>query len=267
MIDLSGMRALVTGAGRGIGRATALRLAAAGADVAVLDRDLDSRTAVTDEPGDPTTKAVEALGRRSIGVQADLTDEGAAHAAVAQVAAEWGGLDIVVSIAGGSVTPYERSAASTIPTSDIATHLAVNLMATVHVCQAAAPLLRASAAAGGRPAIVTTSTISCTKVMPGGRLAGYALAKAAVTHYTLSLAEELGPEGIRVNAVAPGYTMTERVRAESAVTGFAEKAGDVTLRRLATPDDIADAFLYLAAPLSGYVTGQVLEVDGGTHLR
>jgi 3-oxoacyl-[acyl-carrier protein] reductase len=267
MIDLSGMRALVTGAGRGIGRATALRLASAGADVAVVDRDLESGAEVSDDPGEPTVKAVAALGRRAIGVAADLTDETAAHAAVARVAAEWGGLDLLLCIAGGAVTPYERSAASSIPVEDVRVMLDLNLMATLYVCQAAVPLLRESARAGGRPAIVTTSTISATKLMPAGMSSGYAIAKAAVTHYSRALAEELGPEGIRVNAVAPGYTMTERVRAASVVTGFAEKAGDVALRRLAEPEDIADAFLYLASPLAGYVTGQVLEVDGSTRLR
>jgi 3-oxoacyl-[acyl-carrier protein] reductase len=267
MIDLSGLRALVTGAGRGIGRAAALRLAEAGADVAVVDRNLESGAEVAADPGEPTVKAVAALGRRSIGVAADLTDEAAARGAVDRVAAEWGGLDLLVCIAGGSVAPYERSAASTIPVADVRAMLDLNLMATLYVCQQAVPLLKDSARAGGSPAIVTTSTISATKVMPHGMASGYAIAKAAVTHYTRALAEELGPEGIRVNAVAPGYTMTERVRAASAVTGFAEKAGDVALRRLAEPDDIADAYVYLASPLSGYVTGQVLEVDGATRLR
>jgi NAD(P)-dependent dehydrogenase (short-subunit alcohol dehydrogenase family) len=266
VVDLHGMRALVTGAGRGIGRATALRLADAGADVAVVDRNLESQAEVTDSPDEPTVAAVTALGRRSVGVTADLTDEAAARGAVDRVVAEWDGLDLLVNVAGGAITPFARSAASVIPTADLRLLLDVNLMATVHLCQQAAPALRASAAAGRSPAIVNTTSLSATGVMPGGTLSGYALSKAAVAHYTRSLAEDLGPDGVRVNAVAPGYTMTERVRADSVSTGFAEKAADSALRRLATPEDIADAFLYLASPLAAYVTGQVLPVDGATRL-
>ncbi|BBG02616.1 MULTISPECIES: SDR family NAD(P)-dependent oxidoreductase [Pseudonocardia] len=265
-IDLTGVRALVTGAGRGIGRATALRLAECGADVAVLDRNPDSRAEVSDDDGEPTAQVVAALGRRGLGIRADLTDRSAARAAVDRVVAEWGGLDVVVAVAGGAITPFARSAASEIPVSDVRTLLEVNLMTTIHVCQAAVPALRASAAAGGAPSIVTTSSLSASGVMPGGTLSGYALAKAAVVHYTRSLAEELGPEGIRVNAVAPGYTMTERVRAESVHTGFAEKAADSALRRLGTPEDVADAYVYLVSPMAAYVTGQILAVDGATRL-
>lgn len=264
-IELTGMRALVTGAGRGIGRATALRLAEAGADVAVVDRNLDSQTEVTDSPEDPTVEAGAALGRRAFGVQADLSDEVAARGAVDRVVAEWAGLDVLVNVAGGAITPFPRSAATVIPIDDLRLLLDVNLMSTVYLCQQAAPALRA-AAAGRSPAIVNTGSLSAIGVMPGGTLSGYALAKAAVAHYTRSLAEELGPEGVRVNAVAPGYTMTERVRADSASTGFAEKANDSALRRLATPEDVADAFVYLASPLSAYVTGQILSVDGATRL-
>ena len=267
IVDLSGMRALVTGAGRGIGRATALRLADCGADIAVVDRNLESQAEVTDSPEEPTVKAVAALGRRAIGVQADLTDEVAARGAVDRVVAEWGGLDLLINIAGGAITPFTRSAATVIPMEDLRLLLDINLMATVYLCQQAAPALRASAAEGRNPAIVNTTSLSATGVMPGGTLSGYALSKAAVVHYTRSLAEELGPDGVRANAVAPGYTMTERVRADSASTGFAEKAADSALRRLATPEDIADAFVYLASPLSAYVTGQILPVDGATRLR
>jgi NAD(P)-dependent dehydrogenase (short-subunit alcohol dehydrogenase family) len=266
VVDLNGTRALVTGAGRGIGRATALRLAGAGADVAVVDRNLESQAEVTDSPDEPTVTAVAALGRRSMGVAADLTDEVAARGAVDRVVAEWGGLDLLINVAGGAITPFTRSAASVMPMEDLRLLLDVNLMATVYLCQQAVPALRSSAGGGRSPAIVNTSSLSAEGVMPGGTLSGYALAKAAVAHYTRSLAEELGPEGVRVNAVAPGYTMTERVRADSVSTGFAAKANDSALRRLAMPEDIADAFLYLASPLSGYVTGQILSVDGATRL-
>jgi NAD(P)-dependent dehydrogenase (short-subunit alcohol dehydrogenase family) len=104
IVDLSGMRALVTGAGRGIGRATALRLAECGADIAVVDRNLESQSEVTDAPEEPTVKAVAALGRRVIGVQADLTNEVSARGAVDRVVAEWGRVPAAVAVASGSAT-------------------------------------------------------------------------------------------------------------------------------------------------------------------
>jgi NAD(P)-dependent dehydrogenase (short-subunit alcohol dehydrogenase family) len=154
IVDLSGMRALVTGAGRGIGRATALRLAECGADIAIVDRNLQSQAEVTKTPEEPTVKAVAALGRRAIGVQADLTDEIEARGAVDRVVVEWGGLDLLVNIAGGAITPIARSAATVMPLEDLRRLLDINLMATVYLCQQAAPALRASAAEGRRPAIV-----------------------------------------------------------------------------------------------------------------
>ncbi len=264
---LTGLRAAVTGAARGIGRATALRLAELGADVAVLDINLRPTAEGHRDDAEQTTTAIERLGRRTVGEQVDLTDERAAHSAIHRIVREWDGLDLLVTIAGGAITPYERSAPSAIPAADIRTCLDVNLMTTVYACQAAAPVLVRSAEHGLPAAIVTMSSLSAGGVLPGGMLSGYALSKAAVAHYTRSLAEELGPLGVRVNAVAPGYVMTARIRANSAVTGFADKAADSALRRLAEPGDIADAVAYLASPMAGYITGQVLPVDGATRLN
>jgi len=261
--ELDGYRAIVTGAGRGIGRSVALRLAEAGADVAVVDIDLESGKSIPGEADEPTTEAIIALGRRSLGIQADLTDETAAARVVATVEDAWGGFDIVANIAGGAITPYPRSNASTIPLEDIRHLLDVNLMSSVAMCQAAIPVLRRSE----HPAIVNTTSLSAAVVYPGGFLSGYAMSKIALGYYTRALAEEVGPEGIRVNAVAPGYTMTGRVRANSVDTGLAEKAQDVALRRLGEPEDIADGVLFLASTRSSYITGHTLAIDGQTRVK
>jgi NAD(P)-dependent dehydrogenase (short-subunit alcohol dehydrogenase family) len=262
-VQLEGVRAIVTGAGRGIGRAVALRLAEGGADVAVVDIDLESGKGIRGEADEPTTELITALGRRSLGIQADLTDPTAATRIVSTVTDAWGGVDVVANIAGGAITPFARSNASTIPVEDIRHILDVNLMSAIYMCQAAVPALRASS----RAAIVNTTSLSASVAHPDGMLAGYGMSKIALGYYTRALAEELGRDGIRVNAVAPGYTMTGRVRASSVDTGFADKAADVALRRLAEPDDIANGVLFLASRESAYITGHTLAIDGQTRVR
>jgi NAD(P)-dependent dehydrogenase (short-subunit alcohol dehydrogenase family) len=256
--------ALVTGAGRGIGRACAVRLAAAGADVAVLDLDLRSGARYAGEPDGVTTDDIEAHGRRGLGVQVDLTDREAARAAVERVAAELGRLDVVVNVAGGAITPYARSKPSLTTPEDFQTLIDVNLMSTIHVCQAAIPHLRA--AGGG--AIVNTASTAAFTVFPDGSNSAYAMTKAAVAHWSRHLAAELGPDGIRVNMIAPGITLTGRVVEESAQTGHADRAiSEVPLRRLGQPDDVARVVEFLATDLSGFVTGRCLPVDGGWVLN
>ncbi|MCU1482557.1 MAG: hypothetical protein JWQ19_3343 [Subtercola sp.] len=261
--ELQGLRAIVTGAGRGIGRAVALRLAELGADIVVVDIDLASGRSIEGEANDPTTEAVEALGRRALGIEADLTDETSGQRIVDQVVAEWGGFDILANIAGGAITPFERSSASVIPIADIRRIFDVNLMSAIYLCQAAVPVLRNSNAAS----IVNITSLSALGTPPEGKLTGYGMSKIALGYFTRSLAEDVGPDGIRVNSVSPGYTLTGRVKANSVETGFASKANDAALRRLAEPADIADAVAFLAGPRSGYITGHDLAVDGFTKLR
>lgn len=261
--ELDGYRAIVTGAGRGIGRAVALGLALAGADIAVVDIDLESGKHIPGEADDATTDAVIALGRRAIGIQADLTDEAAAARVVATVEDAWGGFDILANIAGGAITPYPRSNASTIPLEDIRHLFDVNLISAVAMCQAAVPVLRRSPHAS----IINTTSLSALVVYPGGYFSGYAMSKVALGYYTRALAEEIGPDGIRVNAVSPGYTMTGRVRANSVDTGLAAKADDVALRRLGEPEDIANGVVFLASPASSYITGHILPIDGQTRVK
>jgi NAD(P)-dependent dehydrogenase (short-subunit alcohol dehydrogenase family) len=257
--SLQGRAAVVTGAARGIGRACAVRLAKRGADVAVLDADLRSGERYADEPPGATTEEIEALGRRALGIQADLTDEAQAHAAIAEAVAGLGRVDILVNCAGGAITLYSRSTPSRSTTGDVRTLFDVNFMSAFHCCQAAIPALRA--AGGG--AIVNFSSTAATSVFPDGSNSVYAAMKAAVAHFTRHLAAELGPDGIRANMVAPGITLTGRLLAESSDTGYSSRAAEVPMRRLGEPDDVAKAVEFLVSDLSAFVTGRCVPVDGG----
>lgn len=261
--DLTGRIAVVTGAGRGIGRACAVRLAERGADVVVVDIDLRSGEKYEGEPEGATTEQIEALGRRAIGVEADLTEEAQAHRAVQAAVDEYGRLDILVNVAGGAITPYERSRPSMTPVSDVRTLIDVNIMSAIHCCQAAVPAMRE---AGGGAIVNFTSTAAFT-VFPDGSNAAYAMTKAALQHYSRHLAAELGPDGIRVNMVAPGITLTGRVVAESSSTGYSSRAAEVPMRRLGEPEDCAKVVEFLVSDLAGFVTGRCVPVDGGWVLN
>jgi len=264
-MQLAGKVAVVTGAGRGLGRAYALRLARLGADVAVLDVDLDgaakfgeklSAASVPDE--------IRGLGRRAIGIESDLSRRANAEAAIQQVAAEFGRIDVLVNNAGGAITPVERSRASEMPDEDIKAMLDINLMNTIYCCQAVVPVMRAQRSGS----IINISTMAATTTMGRGLLAPYALAKAAVTNFTRYLAADVGPDGIRVNCIAPGVMLTARVAAQAAARGIGteQEAKRIPLRRLGVPEDCAGVVEFLATDLSGYVTGQCISVCGGAVL-
>lgn len=262
---LQGKIAIVTGAARGLGRAYALRLARLGADVAIFDVDL----AGAEKFGERLTAAsvaqeVEALGRRAIEVEADLADRRAVDDAVQRVHARFGRIDILVNNAGGAITPPERSKPSIISDDDVRLIFDVNLMSTIYCCQAVTPIMVAQKSG----VIVNTSSVAARTVARGGSLSHYGAAKAAVTHYTRDLAAELGPSGIRVNAIAPGVMLTARVQslAEQRGIGVASEANRVPLRRLGEPEDCAGVVEFLVSDLSRYVTGQCISVCGGAAL-
>ncbi len=262
---LEGKVAVVTGAARGLGRAYALRLARLGADVAVVDIDLGSAAEFGEALSAPTVPdEIIALGRRSIGLQADLGRREAAHDAVARACAVLGRVDVLVNNAGGAITPSERSTASVAPEEDIRTILDVNLMSAIHCCQAVAPIMRAQ----GGGVIVNVSTMAAATVIGRGLLAHYGMAKAAVAQYTRYLAAELGPDSIRANCIAPGPIQTSRVVAQAAARGIAraDDARRIPLRRLGTVEDCANVLEFLATDLSSYVTGQSISVCGGSVL-
>lgn len=260
--SLAGRVAVVTGAARGIGRACALRLAAAGADVAIIDRDLQGAR----EYGETLTAGsvpdeIQALGRLSKGYEADLINRPAVDAVFDQITADFGRIDILVNMAGGAVTPIERSHASVVPDEDIDRILDINLRTAINCSQAAVAALRKTSGT-----IVNVTAASAIAPLPDGVLSHYALAKMAVLQYTRSLATELGPDGIRANCVSPGITYSSRIAslAQERNIGTDADLARIPLRRFGTPDEISRAVEFLAGDMASYITGQCLSVCGGS---
>jgi NAD(P)-dependent dehydrogenase (short-subunit alcohol dehydrogenase family) len=252
LIDLTGRVALVTGAGAGIGQAVSVRLAAAGAQVAVNDVRADAAR--------ETVGRIAAAGGTATAVPGDMTDEAAVGAAVAACVSRFGALDIAVNNVGmmGGLPPR--------PLVDIDVAYArrivdLNLMSTLLCCVAEA---RAMVEGGHGGVIVNVSSGETRRAAPG--LTVYALAKAAVNHLTTSMAVELGPVGIRVNAVALGTTPTADVRAALSDDFLDAVAASTPLRRLCTPDDLASLVLLLVSDHAAAVTGQLVLSDVGAHL-
>jgi 7-alpha-hydroxysteroid dehydrogenase len=249
---VTGRAAVVTGAGRGIGAAAAVALAQAGADVVISARTGDQLAAVARE--------VEAAGRRAVTVPADLSDLDAA-AGLAQDAAEaFGRLDIVVNNVGGAMP---RPFLATEPR-HLERAFRFNVAVAHALTRAAVPHLLAAAADGGTPAVIgITSAVG--RVAGRGYLA-YGTAKAALAHYTRLAAADLAPR-IRVNAIAVGAVATSAldiVLTDDTLRGQMERA--TPLGRIGDPEDVAAAVVFLASPAAGYITGKIIEVDGGIEL-
>ncbi len=256
--------ALVTGAGRGIGRATALRLAADGAAVVVNDIDA--------APADETAALIRAAGGRALAVVANTVDLAEARTLVASAVAEFGKLDIVVNNAG--TTRDKMFHGLTDEMFDFV--LDANLRTAYHTTLAAMPELRdkakAEIAATGRPAynrkIVFTSSVAALMGNPGQF--NYTAAKGALVAVTKTLARELGPFGINVNAVAPGFVETRLTAAkESGGTyGIPQETRDqllgiIALGRFGQPEDIANVHAFLCSSDSDFITGLTIPVTGG----
>ncbi len=249
-LSLAGRRALVTGASRGIGRAIATTLAARGASVAInYVRSEGPAQAVRDE--------IVAAGGTAIVVGFDVGDAAAVDAGFKQVVGEFSGLDIVVNNAGVSIDGLLLRARE----EDFDTIQRVNLKGTFLCCKAAARhLLRAK----DRGRLINLSSIAGEQGNTGQSM--YAASKAGIIGLTKSLAQELASRGITVNAVSPGFIETD-MTAES-IKGDARDAlvGRIPLRRVGTPDEVAQAVAFLASPAGGYITGHVLRVNGGLGL-
>lgn len=249
-MTLEGSTALVTGAGSGIGRATARRLAADGAHVVVTDVDRDG--------GEETVDLVETDGGNAEFHELDVTDLDRFGAVVDAVADERG-LDVLVNNAGVGSPPR------LVEETDAATRdhiVEVNAIGVWNGCHAALPALKA--ADGG--AIVNVASLA--GVVGAPRIATYALSKGAVVNFTRSVAAEAGRDGVRVNAVCPGFTETGMLDgylagADDREAAMAKMAEDYPLGRLAQPEEIADAIGFLAGEESSFVTGHALVVDGG----
>ncbi|GAA1397721.1 glucose 1-dehydrogenase [Kitasatospora putterlickiae] len=245
--SLAGRVALVTGASRGIGRAVALGLAAAGA-----------RTVLTARSGkDLASLAAEIAGRggEALVLEADIAAEGAAGRVVADAAAWAGRLDVVVNNAGAiaAAGPFLE-----LTREDWRDTLGLNFHATAEVCRAAGPVMLAQ----GSGSVVNMASVAGTNGVP--MISHYAVSKAAMISLTRTLATEWAAGGVRVNALAPGWVTTDLTGPFAAVEGLADSlVHSVPARRWGAVEDVTGPALFLASDASRFVTGHVLVVDGG----
>jgi 7-alpha-hydroxysteroid dehydrogenase len=246
LLSLNDKVAIVTGGGNGIGRASSLMLAAHGASVVVADLKMENATRVADE--------IEAQGGRALAVTCNVTQDEDRLALIDKTLEAFGGIHILVNNAGGGGAGKESP--NDIDVERFASVFELNVFSIWRLCQLCAPHMRSA----GDGSIVNMSSMSSINRSPA--ISAYASSKAAINHMTANLAHDYGPE-IRVNAVGPGAVRTDALA--SVLTPDIEKAmlTHTPLERLGEPDDIAGAVLYFAAPISRWVSGQVLFVNGG----
>jgi 3-oxoacyl-[acyl-carrier protein] reductase len=249
VISLSGRRAIVTGGSRGIGAATALLLAQCGADVLVGYR---SRA----DDAEAVVRQAKASGVRAAAFAADLSDEDGADALIDAAAQAFGGVDIVVLNAG--VWPEEEVPVSALDARRWRRTMAENVDSMFFTARAAARVL----GDGGRIVMVSSTAGQRGESMH----ADYAASKGAMISFVKSLAVELAPRGITVNSVAPGWVDTEMTRGAMDRGGRERIAAGIPVGRVATAEDIAAPIVFLCAPQARHVTGEILNVNGGSVL-
>lgn len=258
-IRLDGQAAFVTGGGGGIGRAIAIRLAEAGADIAIFD--------IFPERAEEAAERVREAGRKALAIPGDVMDADALRAAIDRTAAEYGRLDILANNAGGvSARPFlEQSERS------MRKHIDINLMSMLIATQAAAQHM----VAGGRGgSIVNVASIEASRAAPN--FAVYAACKAGMLSFTKSMAVELSGHGIRVNCIAPDHTITpgnqgNRTGPVDPATWkqHSDEAIDamnrlIPLGREGVDMECGDAAVFLSSAMASYISGVLLPVDGGT---
>jgi NAD(P)-dependent dehydrogenase (short-subunit alcohol dehydrogenase family) len=245
--DLTGRKAFITGASRGIGREIAVAFAQAGADVAIAARGEDGLA--------ETAKLIREHGRKAVPIQLDVTSEPAVKAAVDEATRSLNGLDIVVNNAGGSnfIVPFDQ-----LRLSGYEKVMRLNVDSVVYVCQAASAHLKASAHA----AVINVSSVAGLAATPGHF--PYGTAKHAVIGITRTLAVEWARDNVRVNALCPGWTATDLNRLLwDTPDGGAAVIADVPMGRWGRAEEMAGPAVFLASDASSFMTGQILVVDGG----
>jgi NAD(P)-dependent dehydrogenase (short-subunit alcohol dehydrogenase family) len=250
MPELDGKAAIVTGGSRGIGRAIALALAEAGADVALAARD--------PEHLDGTAKEVEALGRRALAVPTDVTDGEQVGALVERTVSELGRLDILVNNAGGA--PF-LSTVQTIRPEGFEKYFRLNFTSAFLCTRAAAPTLLTT----GSGSVINIASVAGFIASPG--LTYYAGAKAALISFTRTVAQEWASAGVRVNAVAPGWIETEMNEVARRDPSFVESIRSlIPMGRWGRAEEVAAVARFLASDAASFMTGAVVVVDGGQTL-
>ncbi len=248
-IDLSGKVALVTGGSRGVGRATALLLARAGADVAITYRQRK-------EDADAVVADVEALGVRALAAAGDLADAGVVDGIVARVVEELGGLDILVGNAG--IWPPEEVPIAEMTDAQWRRTLAVNLDGIFHSVRAAARVIRDH----GRIVLIGSTAGQRGEA----NHADYAATKGAMISLVKGVCVELAPKDVTVNCVAPGWIDTEMAAGSYEGAGRRRIEATIPLGRVASAADVAGPVLFLCSELGRHVTGEILNVNGGAVL-
>jgi NAD(P)-dependent dehydrogenase (short-subunit alcohol dehydrogenase family) len=250
--DLSGQTALVTGAARGLGRAIALALANAGADVALGLKAVERDNGLVAD--------IEAMGRRALPLAMDVTDLTQANAAMDAAISHFGRLDIVVNNVGGGIeAPLEE-----VTDADFDFTWNLNVKASFFVAQRAAKHMIGR---GGGGRIINMSSQAGFIALPGEGV--YCLSKAAVAHMTKCMAVEWGKHGITVNAVAPTFIETDGTADALADPAFKADVIEriAALHRIGAPKEVSGAVVFLASPAASLITGQTLLIDGGWTVR
>jgi len=251
MIELTGKTAIITGSARGIGAQLALAFAASGANVVVTDV-LDTG---------PTVDAITASGGNAIGVSADITDNDSLAELVAQTKAAYGNPDVLINNAG-LFADMEPKPFMQVSEDEFDRFMTINVRGMFQTVKAVVPAMTE----GGGGSIVNISSGTFFYGPPG--ILPYVTSKSAVVGMTRSMARELGPQKIRVNAIAPGFTESDSVLATGTFERFREpsKAGRAIEREM-LPEDLVGTMRFLASDNSAFMTGQLLNVDGGkiTH--
>jgi NAD(P)-dependent dehydrogenase (short-subunit alcohol dehydrogenase family) len=247
LFNLTGRKALVTGAGRGIGRVLAISLAQSGCDIAILEKNMKDAHNVAEE--------INKLGKRALAIKVDVTKKADIEKAFTAAAKQLGGLDIVINNAGVCI----HEAAEDTPEEHYDFVVDTDMKGVFFCCQAAAALMKPQK----KGSIINIASMSGSIANYPQKQAHYNAAKAGVILLTKCLAVEWVDYGIRVNSISPGYTRTEMTVKLSAPEMIVQWESMIPMRRMAEPQELAGAVIYLASDASSYTTGSDIIVDGG----